>query len=854
MTSRPRPKRTTSDSSSSSSSAKGGKKKTSTRRRSAGGAAEKRPPRVSLPPTMGAGAPKKKPAVKAPAPKPAPKTASKPAPKSEPRKAAPAKSAQSSSRSSAPQRSAAQRPPERTNNRTAPAPQPQRAQQPRPQQQSPRAPVSDRPAPPSSTSRAPAPAPQAQAPRPPAQPQSPAPRPAHQQPQGEHRGQGSAGSQRPAQPPHLGVQGRPPQQGGFQQQRPQGQQQPQRPPQGPSGQGGRHDQGHRPHSGGGNNQHFSQGRPPQQQQQQRPQQQHQQTRPQQQQNQPHGQHQQPRHPQHQQRHDGQPGQHGQHGSHGQHNRPQHDQRPQAPHAPAPHTPPAAPAPAPKQQIGNAAPEGFNQKAFEEIFEKDIPFSQLGLNEWLLKGITEAGFVYPTSIQAKLIPTILTGRDVLGQAKTGTGKTAAFALPMLNAIGKGESFGGLVLVPTRELALQVAADFRELGKYTGLNVLPVYGGQNIATQAKALSHGPEIIVATPGRVMDMAERGYLHHHNVKMVVLDEVDRMLDIGFRDDIKRILSACPAERQTVFVSATMQPEIEQLARTFARDCEKIIASAGALTVAMVKQFYLPVEPWDKKQLLLHLLTHESPALTVVFCRTKRTVDNLTEYLGRKGIDAHAIHGDMQQGKRNRVIEQLRSGKLAVLIASDLASRGLDVEGITHVINYDLPEDPDLYVHRIGRTARAGRDGVAWALVTPEQGDLLTQIEHLINAEIPKLDYPDFKPGPLPADVLAEREAVARRAEQSKSFNRFAQSFHAPAAGGAPADAAPGGGAPAPVIRPAYAAPAPAAALDVSKFPGGIVPSKMPPRLMYGKVRSARSMRQAPPPPAPGAGTNAET
>jgi ATP-dependent RNA helicase DeaD len=462
---------------------------------------------------------------------------------------------------------------------------------------------------------------------------------------------------------------------------------------------------------------------------------------------------------------------------------------------------------------------FNKKAHEEIFEKSIRFADLGLNEGVLKGVTDAGFEHPTSIQAKLIPTILSGRDVLGQAKTGTGKTASFALPMLSAIKKGEAFAGLCLVPTRELALQVAADFRELGRFTGLSVLPVYGGQNINTQAKLLERGPEIIVATPGRIMDMVQRGYLHYGNIKMVVLDEVDRMLDIGFRDDIKRILSSCPESRQTVFVSATLSPEIESLARSFAHDCEKIIASAGALTVAKVKQFYLAVEPWDKRALLRHLLTHESPALTVVFCRTKRTVDVLTESLQRHKIDAYAIHGDMHQGKRNSVIEKLRKGALGVLVASDLASRGLDVEGITHVINYDLPEDPDLYVHRIGRTARAGRDGVAWSLVTPEQGELLTQIELLINAEIPKLDYPDFVPGPIPRDVVASKQLDAKRRETAKTFNRFAAST------------------PGAIGHIASSNPAEA---DPTKFPGGVIPTKLPPKLMRGKVKTARSMKAA--------------
>jgi len=499
---------------------------------------------------------------------------------------------------------------------------------------------------------------------------------------------------------------------------------------------------------------------------------------------------------------------------------------------------------------------FNKQAYEETFDRNVRFADLGLSESVLAGITEIGFEHPTMIQARLIPAIMGGGDLLGQAKTGTGKTASFALPMMSKVARGEAFAGLVLVPTRELALQVASDFRELGKHTGLRVLPVYGGQSINTQADALRKGPEIIVATPGRIMDMVQRGYLHYSNIKMVVLDEVDRMLDIGFRDDIKRILGACPKDRQTVFVSATLSPEIESLARGYARDCEKIIATSGALTVALVKQLYLAVEPWDKKHLLKHLLTHEQPALTLVFCRTKKTVDNLTEYLNRGGIEAHAIHGDMYQAKRNKVIEQLRGGKLSVLIASDLASRGLDVEGITHVINYDLPEDPDLYVHRIGRTARAGRDGVAWSLVTPEQGELLTQIELLINAEIPKLDYPDFKAGPVPASVAASKAASARKTEVARSFNRFAQTLP-PGGGAAPAggnssggsagraSGGSGGGSPggsgsglASGSASGSASRAPMEA-DPARFPGGIVPSKLPPRLMYGKVRTRGAHKQ---------------
>jgi ATP-dependent RNA helicase DeaD len=321
---------------------------------------------------------------------------------------------------------------------------------------------------------------------------------------------------------------------------------------------------------------------------------------------------------------------------------------------------------------------------------------------------------------------------------------------------------------------------------------------------------------------MHERGLIHYRNVRAVVLDEVDRMLDIGFRDDIRRILKSCPAPglkieggggRQTIFVSATISPEIESLARTHAKDAQKTVATTGSLTVSRVRQYHLPVARWDKRRLLLHLLKHEEPDLTVVFCKMKRTVDDVTKYLLAKGIDVHAIHGDMYQSSRNKVMETLREGNLSVLVASDLASRGLDVEGITHVINYDLPDDPDLYVHRIGRTARAGRHGVAWSFCTPEEGALLTQIELLINAEIPKLHYPDFTPGPIPENVMVSKELDQKRAKVAESFNRFA----------------------APASKPTAAA-----AVDLNKFPGGIVPTKLPPKRMQGTVKTRGAMKAA--------------
>ncbi len=468
----------------------------------------------------------------------------------------------------------------------------------------------------------------------------------------------------------------------------------------------------------------------------------------------------------------------------------------------------------------------------EIFDPGKTFDHLGLRSSVLKGIHAAGFNHPTSIQAALIPVALTGRDILGQAKTGTGKTAAFGLPLLHMCSRDVPFQALILAPTRELAIQITHEIEELGQFTPIRSISIYGGQAIGAQAKGLQKGAPIVVGTPGRIMDMVQRGLLHFRNIRFAVLDEVDRMLDIGFREDIARILGQCPPPgppvlpgpdgasrgRQTIFVSATISPEIERLARKYMHDPEKIVTSSGSLTVSLVKQHHLPVAPWDKKKLLVHLLTHEEPELTLVFCRLKRVVDELARLLNEKGIEAHALHADLSQGRRNQTMEKLRKGHLSVLIASDLASRGIDVDGISHVINYDLPEDPDLYVHRIGRTARAGRGGVAWSLVTPEQGELLTNIELLINAEIPKLEYPDFIPTERPAHWRDDRGG---RREGGLSI-------------ATPLPAAP---APEKQVNRVVASANPdvpaADAADPSKFPGGLVPTKLPPRRMFGKMKT---------------------
>ncbi|MCX5661458.1 MAG: DEAD/DEAH box helicase, partial [Planctomycetota bacterium] len=394
--------------------------------------------------------------------------------------------------------------------------------------------------------------------------------------------------------------------------------------------------------------------------------------------------------------------------------------------------------------------------------------------------------------------------------TGTGKTAAFGLPILHSLDKETPMGALILVPTRELAAQVAAEIEELGQFTPIRASCIIGGESMRHQSKDLKAGGHIIVGTPGRVMDMRDRGELTFDNVRFVVLDEVDRMLDIGFRDDIRKILKQVRLEHQTIFCSATLGDEIERLARTFMKpDAQKIMTIGASLTVSQVEQKYLAVAPWDKRTLLLHLLKHEEPDTTVVFCRTKATVHRVAEYLSDKGIDCREIHGDLAQNKRNRVMESMRNGNLDVLVASDLAARGLDIDHISHVINYDLPDDPEVYVHRIGRTARAGRRGIAWTFVMPDQGQMLTEIEKLTGVLIEKMDYPDFKPGPVPADAPKFHTPSTSRPDPLATLASRAQ--------------------------PLAATETEDAAELARRFPGGVVPQSAPKRTLGSKFKSRR-------------------
>jgi ATP-dependent RNA helicase DeaD len=430
------------------------------------------------------------------------------------------------------------------------------------------------------------------------------------------------------------------------------------------------------------------------------------------------------------------------------------------------------------------------------------FAALGVRPSILRALGELKFVTPSEIQALLIPRALAGVDILGQARTGTGKTAAFGIPVLAQCEKGKPTQAIILVPTRELAVQVDAEIQRLGQYTPIRSVPVYGGQKIAAQMKFLRHHPEIIIGTPGRVIDLLDRRIINFENIRFAVLDEVDRMLDIGFRDDIRNILSRIKGVRrgegngeasqeggstpqvrhhQTMFVSATISSEIEKLARQYMREpVEKLIAPGAdeKPTVEEVEQYYFSVEPWDKYRLLRMLLIRENPDLAIVFCRTKRGAEKVAKRLHADGIECREIHGNLAQNKRDRVMKGFRHNKFDVLVATDLASRGIDVADISHIINYDIPEDPEAYVHRVGRTARMGAQGKAFTLVSKDQGGELTKVESLINMVIPQATMEGFEPNPPPADWTAEKPGAGPAAPSAPVTSRFDRPYSSTASG----------------------------------------------------------------------------
>ena len=341
--------------------------------------------------------------------------------------------------------------------------------------------------------------------------------------------------------------------------------------------------------------------------------------------------------------------------------------------------------------------------------KNLRFEELNLSSEILKAVENKGFEETTPIQAQSIPYIMEGRDIIGQAQTGTGKTAAFGIPILEKLSHEEkTVQGMVICPTRELAIQVAEEIRELAKFKrGVEILPIYGGQPIDRQIKALQKRPQIIVGTPGRIMDHMNRGTLKIDKVRMIVLDEADEMLDMGFIEDIITILKAVPEERQTMLFSATMPKPILELTKRFQKNPKHVMVVHKELTAPKVEQIYFEVKEKTKPEVLSRLIDMYNPKLSLVFCNTKRKVDELVAELQGRGYFADGLHGDLKQVQRDRVMSKFRSGAVDILVATDVAARGIDVDDIEAVFNYDLPQDEEYYVHRIGRTARAGRESL---------------------------------------------------------------------------------------------------------------------------------------------------
>jgi len=386
--------------------------------------------------------------------------------------------------------------------------------------------------------------------------------------------------------------------------------------------------------------------------------------------------------------------------------------------------------------------------------KKFNFGELEIRKEIATALEEMGFEEPTPIQAEAIPVIMENRDVIGQAQTGTGKTAAFGIPIGEKINaKLSKVQALILTPTRELAIQVAGEISKIGRYKKIKVLPIYGGQPIDRQIRSLRMGVHVVIGTPGRTLDHLKRKTLDLSNVSIAVLDEADEMLDMGFIEDIEAILSNAPKERQTLLFSATMPAPIQKLAKNYLKNPHFVSVNKETLTVPLIEQYYYEiVRGGVKADALCRILDYENYDSVIVFCRTKRGVDELVANLQSRGYFAEGLHGDLTQAQRDKTMKAFRQGDVELLVATDVAARGLDIDRISHVINYDIPLDPEAYVHRIGRTGRAGKEGKALNLILPQEYPHLRMIEKLIKTRINKANIPTFQ------EVVEQQKGVIKK------------------------------------------------------------------------------------------------
>jgi len=368
-----------------------------------------------------------------------------------------------------------------------------------------------------------------------------------------------------------------------------------------------------------------------------------------------------------------------------------------------------------------------------LIEQSQGFEGLGINAAILKALDAMGFEEPSPIQASAIPLLLEGKDLIGQAQTGTGKTAAFAIPLLQRVDpEAQRPQALVLAPTRELALQVAEEIAKIGRHMRVKELAVYGGSPIDRQIRALRSGVSVVIGTPGRVLDHIDRGTLKLDQIRMFILDEADEMLDMGFIEDIESIMSHLPPERQTLCFSATMPDPIVRITRRYMRDPVRVSVAREEVFAPQIEQAYFEIRERDKVDALTRIVDHEAVSRGIIFCRTKRGCDELASAMQARGYLAEAIHGDLNQAQRNRVLSRFKEGQIELLIATDVAARGIDVENVSHVINYDIAQSPEDHVHRIGRTGRAGREGTAFTLVHPRETRYMRLIERVTRTRIP--------------------------------------------------------------------------------------------------------------------------